>query len=168
MPVLKTARMRVLRQTLVNSSKHFKIMLNTKGQWKEASQDEVILEDDTVTSIELWFRVLHSKMTEDMFEIPVEEIWHALAAGRKYFLKMETLQDWFGAWWGHEHEKYVDFERANELLYPCQELNHAHGFAEITKMLVYDKIGHISEINPTYHRHLHLGHNVIRESEHFC
>jgi hypothetical protein len=162
-PVLKVAFMQVSRNVLQDSSITWKNMLNSAGPWIEASRPLVELHEDTVISLELWFRCLHCTLTEDMNQIPVNEIWHALEVCRKYFLKVEMLNGWFALWWRDQNVSQMKVEEMKELLYPCHEFEHVKGFAYLTKRLAYEARGHIMETNPTHHRHLHLRHPIIRK-----
>lgn len=168
-PVLKIAYFKVIRQVLRDSSSVLKTLLKIDGPWKESVENTVILHDDTITSVELWFRHAHGTITDEMFQISIEEIWHAIEVGRKYLFKLEDLNGWFTKWWDHEHKKHTDPVKVSgditvvrQLLYPCHEFDHAAGFALVSSLMVYLGIGHLTEDNPTHHRHLHLRHTVVR------
>lgn len=73
------------------------------------------------------------------------------------FTKLET---WFGKILDHHNRAVLKEKEAQMLLYPCYIFDHAHGFAQVTKQLVYCATGHITEFNPTEHDHLHLDGNM--------
>ncbi len=54
------------------------------------------------------------------------------------------------------------------LLYPCFIFDHAVGFALLTKNLVYNISNHLTELNPTENRSLHLDHTVIGNLYSIC
>lgn len=164
-PVLKEVFMKVSRKVLQENSAMWKTMLNQASPWNESTQ-LVELKDDTVLSLELWFRRLHGTMTDNMLEIEIDEIWHALEVCRKYFLEIEMLNDWFRQWWGNHAQSSWDLHELRQLLYPAHEFEHSRAFAFVTKELAYKFVGHITEENPTYHQHLHLRHHVIRKFSH--
>jgi hypothetical protein len=103
-PILREVLMKVSRKVLQDSSIVWKTMLNQNGPWNDATLSIIELKDDTVLSLELWFRRLHGTMTDNMLKIPISEIWHALEVCRKYFLEIEMLNDWFSQWWGNQPE----------------------------------------------------------------
>jgi hypothetical protein len=164
-PVLKVAYMKVSRKILQEASSVWRVVFNKSGPWDESPRLLVDLNDDTVVSLELWLRCLNGAMTEDMYKIPVEEIWHSPEVCRKYFLKVEMLNAWFTLWWDSQDQDHMKIDNMRELLYPCHEFEHSIGFSFLTKFLAYNVAGHITE-NPTHHRYLHLGHHVIRPLNH--
>jgi hypothetical protein len=90
------ATFKVSRKVLIDNSNQFKAMCG--GDFAEARQTTVDVEEGTVTGLELWFRILHDTLTEEMFAIPIEEIWEALEiAGYREF-RIEELKDWFATW----------------------------------------------------------------------
>ncbi len=83
--------MRVQRTVLQEQSPVLKAMLSANGPWKESGNEVVELRDDTVGSMAFWFHLFHGKLTEKSYDIPLPEIWHAIAVSRKYFFKLQML-----------------------------------------------------------------------------
>lgn len=138
------------------------------GPFKEANQDVVEFEDSNATVIELWFRILHGKMTDAMYsreKIGIKQIWTAIQTGRQYLLPIEYLEGWFEKWF-HQNSGGPDLPNFDNpdlraLLYPCLEFDCANGFAGVTEKLAYNSGGHITEINPTQLKNLHVPNRLI-------
>ncbi|KAH8790311.1 hypothetical protein BGZ57DRAFT_949622 [Hyaloscypha finlandica] len=159
--ILKTALMKVSRQVLMNNSTALKTMLS--GSFKEAGTNFIELNEDTVHSLELWFRVLHGNIGDGSYEIEREEIWNAIALSRKYFIHLEKLNPWFATYWTRLDKKNLEIDDLKELLYPAQALDHPAAFAYITKTLAHICAGHIEEENPSRHWQLHVEGRVIQQ-----
>ncbi|GIC86439.1 uncharacterized protein Aud_002811 [Aspergillus udagawae] len=164
--LVRTASLKVQRGILVRRSQYFKIMFD--GRWTHGpKEDSVILNGDTVRSMELWLRVLHS--TTDALpkqSLSVEEVWHAIMAGDKYGFDLRELQSWFVAWYKEmrtESGKKKFEEFAPQLLFPCYALNYAGGFQELTRFLTYNEPRHIMESNPAHHPQMHLRPRIIQQ-----
>ena len=109
------------------------------SNFAEAKKDIMTLEGDKVTSMDIWFRTLHTVRMDHTQSVPIEEMWHLVAACDKYNLNIRELHEWFAEW----YEKMARTHLARELLYPCWIFDHAKGFAAATKALAYGSIGHI-------------------------
>lgn len=163
-PVLKTATFKVSRQKLMDSSRHFRIMLS--GSFQESSKSAVELHEDSVLSMELWFRALHpGSFNDESYTIPRKEIWEAIWVSRKYFFELESLEPWFAEYWSRLDKKNLDLKVLKELLLPCQAFDHPQAFAYVTNTLAHGCAGHIQELNPTEHLALHVEGRVIRKSK---
>jgi hypothetical protein len=160
-PILKAALMKVSREVLMNNSSYFKTMLG--GQFKEAGSNIVEIHEDTVFSVELWFRALHGTLIDDSYLIDREEMWNAIWLTRKYFFHIEKLDDWFATYWSRLNKPNLDMDDLKALLYPAQAFDHPVAFAYITKTLAHAGIGHIEEKNPSRHHQLHVEGRVIRK-----
>ncbi|OCL09932.1 hypothetical protein AOQ84DRAFT_290291 [Glonium stellatum] len=148
-------KFKVVKDTLTKNSKYFSKML--LSQFAEAKKDIVTLEDDSTIAMELLLRSLHGVDVDHLYEVPLKEVWHVIAAADKYQINLERLRAWFKVWYRLNGEKIeLDDFNARELAYPCYIFNHAHGFARVTKWLAYNFAGHITEHNPTVYPHLHL------------
>lgn len=170
-PVARTQQFRVRRDILIKHSKIFAAMLGTT-HWKEAQKEFIKLEEDSVASMEIWFRILHD--TDLVYDVPLEEMWRLVTACDKYNLNVSMLKIWFATWyekhginqyyanWGLEvrHDNHLLTPRS--LLYPCWIWDHAKGFMRATHFLSYNSVGHITEHNPTIHRGLRVESRVIR------
>jgi hypothetical protein len=152
---------KVSRQVLSKNSPQFGTML--MGVFEEAGQRVIDIQEGTVNSLELWFRVLHDAMTDEMYCIPVKDVWEAIEVCCYRDFDIEKLYTWFEKWFSFMNLEELKLEDMCKLLYPCHEFDHAEGFAFLTKSLAYRAAGHIPEINPTSHRHHHLEGNVMGE-----
>lgn len=96
-PVIrKTQEFLVSRETLIQISPYFKVLLRT-DRFKEAHKDMIELQDDSVKSMEIWFRTLHG--VKAIYEADLEEMWHLVAAGNKYPFDITKLRAWFATWY---------------------------------------------------------------------
>jgi hypothetical protein len=68
--------MQVSRAVIAKSSSKNQSQLY--GPWLESTQKTVDIECEHVRAMELWMRVLHETMTEDMYEVVIEVVWHAI------------------------------------------------------------------------------------------
>lgn len=158
--VCKTEYFQVCRHILVSNSLVFKQLL--ASNFAEATQSTVVLKEDAVDTMELWFRLMHKTVKGHTYNVPLSEMWHIVAAAEKYDLNIHDMNEWFAEWYERNSSKYLDYPR--QLLYPCYRFDHANGFAQATKSLAYNSLGHIVEFNPTEHYELHLPSRIIRES----
>ena len=69
------ATYKVTRKVLTDNSVQFNRMLT--GQFMEANQKVIDVKEGTVASLELWFRVLHKKMADEMCAISIKDVWEA-------------------------------------------------------------------------------------------
>ena len=156
--VRQKAAFRVRREILSKSSPVFERMLDS-GDFKETSSNIIQLEGDHVMSMEIWFRAIHQNV-DPLYTVPLDEMWHVIAAGDKYDLDIKVLRTWFANWYHAGcHARYP----AEKLLYPCYTFDHAKGFMDASKRLVYESIGHITEKNPTKLYELHMQPRIMRE-----
>ena len=151
--------MKVSRQILVDNSSQLRRMLS--GSFKEANQNVIDITEGTVASLELWFRVLHGKMTDDMYTISNKDVWEAIEVCGYRDFDIEKLNAWFAKWWEKKRQNLIELPEMRQLLFPCHEFDHAEGWKFVTRKLAYESSEHITEDNPTAHRHLHLEGNVI-------
>jgi hypothetical protein len=86
-----------------------------------------------------------------LYKISVLGVWYAIAyTERDQRDSAKTaLKPWFVKWYATSIEhSALDLDFARGLAFPCQLLDHAPGFARITKWLAYNHIGHVKEIPP--------------------
>jgi hypothetical protein len=159
-PCAKTALMKVSREILMSNSIHFKTMLG--GIFKEGSSNFVELHEDTIYSLELWFRVLHGNLVDDSYLVDREQIYEAMWLARKYFFHLEKLNGWFAIYWSRLDKKNLEMDDLKELLYPTHAFDHPMAFAYVTLTMAHTGTGHIEEQNPSRHRGLHVEGRVIR------
>ena len=152
----------------------------------EAQKEFITLYDDSVASMDVWFRILHQ--SDLNYDVPLEEMWRLVAACDKYRFKLSMLKPWFATWYQtHDINQYyrnwdISRHRVNQyyanwdissnntvrltprsLLYPCWVFDHSQGFMRATRFLCYESVGHITECNPTDHDNLRLENRIIRK-----
>jgi hypothetical protein len=121
----------------------------------------VDITEGTVASLELWFRVLHDKMIDEMYTVSNKDVWEAIEVCGYRAFDIEKLNAWFAKWWEKKEQSSIKLPEMRQLLFPCHEFDHAQGWKFVTRKLVYESSEHITEDNPTAHRHLQLEGNVI-------
>ena len=163
---------RVRREVLTKHSDVFAAMF--RPHWKEAEQESIKLEEDSVASMDIWFRLLHH--TELVYDVRLEEMWRLAAAGNKYHFDIKMLKPWFAKWyqkhdvdqyytnWGTKDKREMYPLDPRSLLFPCWRFDYAKGFMRATHFLTYNCFGHITEQNPTIHQDRRVASRVIRES----
>lgn len=159
--VAKTALMKVSREVLMANSTYFDRLLG--GNFKEGHSTFVEIHEDTVQSVELWFRILHGNIGDGSYSIERKEIWEAIALTRKYFFHIEKMSSWFATYWSRLDKNKLELDGLKELLYPAQAFDNPIAFAYVTKTIAHIGEDHIEERNPTRHRELHVEGQVIRK-----
>ncbi|CZR57053.1 uncharacterized protein PAC_06942 [Phialocephala subalpina] len=158
------ASFKVDRLTLRRSSAKFHTMLDPDGIFPEAKASIIDLEYEHVKALELWFRHLHGCLVNDSFKIPIVELRAIIDCSQKQGFPLDKLNVWFEKWMiNNGGEEFSRFSLANlrDLLFPCQEFNHAKAFAVATMKLAYDTPGHVHEEPPTKFPELHLEPRII-------
>jgi hypothetical protein len=154
---------KVSRQILVSNSTQFSRMLS--GPFLESKQTIIDVREGTLSSLELCFRILHGEMTDSMYELPIKEVWEVIEVCGFRDVEISKLSDWFDKWWEKKRscdtDACLDMPEMRQLLFPAHEFDNAKAFQYLTRRLAYEMSEHITEINPTLHRHLHLEPNVI-------
>ncbi|OGM43282.1 hypothetical protein ABOM_008657 [Aspergillus bombycis] len=159
----RTASMHINKDTLAASSSYFQAMFG-RG-WAESKSNEIVLNGDTVRSMEIWFRHFHSTFNAmKVTNISVADIWHVILASDKYEFDRQQLLEWFVKWYRNETAINIHHdENARKLMFPCYAFDYADGFQALTKSLVYVAIGHITEISPIDNVRLHLPPRIIQQ-----
>ncbi|QSZ30748.1 hypothetical protein DSL72_000306 [Monilinia vaccinii-corymbosi] len=136
------ATYKVCRQTLTDNSPVFSASL---GGWGIESKRTIVdVEDGTVKSYELWFRILHNAMVPEIYDLDIKEV-----------------VAWSEQWMSRLKVDKISLDDMKSLLYPAKEPDCIREFKWMTRKLVYGMSEHIQETNPTTHRHLHLANNVM-------
>ncbi|KAF2020206.1 hypothetical protein BU24DRAFT_448535 [Aaosphaeria arxii CBS 175.79] len=156
------------RETMVAKSQYFKNLLRYTHLGDQSSPG-ITLEDDDPEALNVWFRHLHAEgdaerkelqQPNQLSDISVRTIWHLACVGDKNNFDGEVLGDFFKKWYRHhvrlsnnnsndgEEFPYNFVAYVKTLPFPCLVLDHAEGFAETTKWLAYNSIGHIREVRP--------------------
>ncbi|THV51991.1 hypothetical protein BGAL_0092g00040 [Botrytis galanthina] len=152
----------VSRKVLSTSSDEYEASIRRDSRGSFESVLEV--QDGSVRSLELWFRILHGATSEEiehLQDLAIVDIWEALHVCQCRDLDINELKPWFNEWMKKKDFKQLTENEMDELMTPCYMLDHARAFAWITKKKVYDSENHIHESNPSRHSYLHLPHNVI-------
>ncbi|KAF7955219.1 uncharacterized protein EAE97_000478 [Botrytis byssoidea] len=155
------ATYRVSRKVLTDNSSVFNTCL--EGWAKESKQTTVDIEDGTVKSYELWFRILHQDMIDDMYDLEAEEIYEAIqiCGYRQMHDGIKKLRDWSPQWFKNQKIEKKSLDDMRSFLYLTHELDRIEEFQFITRKLAYGMADHIQEANPSRHRHLHLPSRVM-------
>lgn len=151
--------MRVRRDVVTSNSSVLTVLLCSPN-FRESSQNLVELKGDSARAMEIWFRVFHDTVTPETYAAPVAEMWELVSACDKYQFKVKHLKKWYASWFQQQDVQKV---KQGQLLYPCWIFDHAKGFHDATRHLVYESAYHIEESNPTEHYRLHLPARVIRK-----
>ncbi|TAQ88034.1 hypothetical protein B7494_g3642 [Chlorociboria aeruginascens] len=88
------ATMKVSWKLLENSSGKFKAQL--ADHFKESTEIAVGLYEGIVKSLELWFRVLHRNMMDDVYDISIKDVWEAIEVAGYQDFQTQKLNEWFG------------------------------------------------------------------------
>lgn len=174
-PVARTQQFLVRREVLIKNSSTLMAMFRP-SHWREAQAESVLLKEDSVASMDIWFRIIHG--ADLVYDAPLEEMWPLVTACDKYHFDLSMLKPWFATWYQRHninqyYENWAITSRdkhhthlldPRSLLYPCWIFDHAKGFMRATHFLSYNFVGHITEYNPTNHRDLYLASRVIRKS----
>lgn len=132
----------------------------------------VVLKDDNVAAMEIWFKVLHKLENKDSYGVPISIVRQLVSAADKYFFDIRSVYGWFKGWykqWRTSSPSGINIAALREMLYPTWRLNHARGFANITETLAYYDVGHITEARPDGDDlHLHLPSRIIRKGQAAC
>ncbi|EAS36721.3 uncharacterized protein CIMG_02075 [Coccidioides immitis RS] len=86
----KTVLFRVEKLKLIENSDYFQNMFN--GACAESCGDSISLKEDNIKSMELWFRLFHSTLSQvPDHEVSIAQVWHMIVAGDKGKSKMRTF-----------------------------------------------------------------------------
>lgn len=70
------------------------------------------------------------------------------------------MYPWFEGWYSNAQTSESSDNRL--LLYPCWRYDHAQGFLDATRKVVYTVESHVTEKNPTELKEFHLPPRVTR------
>ncbi|KAF2491001.1 hypothetical protein BU16DRAFT_442825, partial [Lophium mytilinum] len=105
---------------------------------------------DTLDGLEAWLGTFHGRVPQDLLDIPRHQLWRIIEIGNNYgFYPNGHLKDFFAAWLARNVSfDALKLDIARELVLPCYLFNHAEGFAQVTKWLVYNHGGPMTERKP--------------------
>lgn len=154
------ATMKVSRQVLIDNSRPFKVEL-TGERWEESCQSVIDMQVDSVPSVEVALRVIHNALNADIDDMAIPDIWELIQYCDYRELDLEKFESWFAKLMIKKNYTKLEHGDMVQLLFPAYKFDHAHAFAFFTQSLAYQLSEHITEVNPTSYRHLHLDGNVI-------
>ncbi|KAJ5534618.1 hypothetical protein N7527_000872 [Penicillium freii] len=138
------------RSKLIASSPYFERMFSSR--WEGPGNHNHTLRGDTIKGMEVMLGEIHEVVTKPE-TVSVADVWYTIKACNKYQLDPKKLMGWFAQWikWTYKEKparwEECDFNR--QLLFPCHFFDHAKAFQHVSKRLVYDMPGHITEMAPT-------------------
>ncbi|KAJ5163161.1 uncharacterized protein N7500_004991 [Penicillium coprophilum] len=145
----KTALFHVDRAKLIESSAYFRTMFSSR--WERAGKYNPTLRGDTIKSMEVILGSIHGFDPEPE-SVSVTDVWYTMRACNKYLLDPKKLVGWFTRWiqWIDQEDTTIweDLDFNRQLLFPCYFFDHANAFQQISKRLVYDNPGYITELAP--------------------
>ncbi|KAK2799347.1 hypothetical protein FQN50_008506 [Emmonsiellopsis sp. PD_5] len=162
----RTGLFRVEKAKIIEQSdRYFRRMFSPNSRWRESTQDQVTLEEDSVTAMEVWLRVFHAQLPDMSLEsVTIADLWKIIMAGEKYQFDRKMLSGWFRSWWTAKSEEILeDIKECRMMFFPAYCFNHAAAFQVLTETLAYEFGGHITECNPTSLHHMHLPSRVIQQ-----
>jgi hypothetical protein len=142
--------MRVSRKILIEHSEYFRALL--AGGFSEGRAGaEVVLEEVSPRVMQVVFAVLHGEAHFGVAETEFREVWYLIAA-YEYLIPISNFKGWYAAWYqAHRHSFCLDYQlghaegecTASNILFHCYKFDHAEGFRELSKHLVYSaSMGH--------------------------
>ncbi|KLJ13346.1 hypothetical protein EMPG_11722 [Blastomyces silverae] len=159
----KSALFQVSRYKLAEHSAVFNELLFGAGE--EANRKRITLKECNITSMELWFRIMHANISSIHLEkISIIEMWHAVLACDKYAIERDEIEPWFRMWWEALSRKPLSNTDLCRMLLPCYYFRCWQGFMFWTKKLVYESMDAILNTNPirTAHTCLRLPIDIIK------
>ncbi|CRL17122.1 BTB/POZ fold [Penicillium camemberti] len=146
----KTALFHVDRSNLIASSPYFERMFSSR--WEGSGSHNPTLRGDTIKSMEVMLGVIHGVDTKPE-TVSVADVWYTIKACNKYQLDPKRLMGWFAQWikWIDQETpaRWENWAFNRQLLFPCYFFDHAEAFQHVSKRLVYNTPGHITEMAPT-------------------
>lgn len=125
----------VSRQVLKDSSRVFTNML--AGEFKEANQKSIKLENWTVPYMKIWLQAIHGVKID--YSVPIQALWHLAKIADFYVFDFLKLKDWFAVWYRRQpidtwYKQFASPTLPNPrwLLYPCWAFDHPSGFMRAT------------------------------------
>ena len=96
-----------------------------------------------------------------IIETKIQRIWNIINAGDKYLFDGALLSGFFQRWYHRNVDlsgSRADLDFVRQLALPCYMFDYAEGFSAVTKWLVYNCVGHITENRPPGFKwkHMHL------------
>ncbi|KAJ5788136.1 hypothetical protein N7457_003126 [Penicillium paradoxum] len=84
----------------------------------------------------------------------IRDIWYAIQACTNHRFNYETLKPWFRGWVKRIRKEqpamWTDEMFNRQLLFPCYFFDHATGFRDVTRYLVYNMSFPIKDSNPIF------------------
>lgn len=122
------------------------------SRWEGSGSHNPTLRGDTIKSMEVMLGVIHGVDTKPE-TVSVADVWYTIKACNKYQLDPKRLMGWFAQWikWIDQETpaRWENWAFNRQLLFPCYFFDHAEAFQHVSKRLVYNTPGHITEMAPT-------------------
>lgn len=123
------------------------------SRWEGSGSRNLTLRGDTIKSMEVMLGEIHGVDTKPD-TVSVADVWYTIKACNKYQLDPKrNLMGWFAQWikWIDQEKpaRWEDWAFNRQLLFPCYFFDHAKAFQHVSKRLVYNTPGHITEMAPT-------------------
>ncbi|KAH9216442.1 hypothetical protein DL95DRAFT_445422 [Leptodontidium sp. 2 PMI_412] len=160
-PVLKTASFKVPRKTVIDNNKSQPLKAMLGGEFLEGHRKIATLDEHTIVGVDVWLRCFHAAFDDACYSMSIKEVWYALAFANQYLIDPSQLEGWLDTYWSSVDRKKLKLQDMRQYLYPAYAFNSAEAFAYLTKSLTCKGADHVTEINPTGYRNLHLDGNVI-------
>ncbi|CAF9909271.1 MAG: hypothetical protein HETSPECPRED_008905 [Heterodermia speciosa] len=158
--VLREELFLVTKQVLTDSSPVLRKRFESHPS-SDVASPALRTEEDSISSMEIWLRVLHKTVIPDTYKVAIYEMWYLAAASENYQFDIKRLKTWFEEWY---IQQKVDPYSFRQLLFPCWTFDHARGFLNATREAVYDSVGYIKEESPVKYSlpRFHLPYVVIQ------
>ncbi|KAL8796888.1 MAG: hypothetical protein Q9195_000971 [Heterodermia aff. obscurata] len=135
----------VTKQILTGNSRVLRERFDSHQSSDNANQT-LRTKEDSISSMEVWLRVLHNTVTPNTYKVAIDEMWYLTAAAENYEFDITRLKTWFDEWYIHQDLSRLSCQ---QLLFPCLTFDHSQGFLTASREAVYGVPGHIEEDNPT-------------------
>ncbi|KAK6607092.1 hypothetical protein H4I96_02496 [Botrytis cinerea] len=155
------AHYKVSKKVLSESSPVWDASL--RGHFRESRSSTVPVYFGTLKSLELWFRIVHNVMVDEMHDLQVVDVYEAIevCGNREWDISKLSKSSWAREWMNRQKYRELDLNAMSRLIYIAKELDFPREFMYMTQKLVYGTADHIKDRNPTKHQHLHLDHTII-------
>ncbi|KGO77302.1 hypothetical protein PITC_092620 [Penicillium italicum] len=145
----KTALFYIDRSKLIASSEYLEKLLSSR--WERDKTHNHTLRGGSMKGMEVMLGSIHGVDTKPE-SVSIVDVWYTIKACNKYLLDPSKLMSWFAGWikWIEKQpELWEDWEINRQLLFPCHFFDHAKAFQQVSRRLVYNTTGHITEMAPT-------------------
>ncbi|KAM0721906.1 hypothetical protein Q7P37_002831 [Cladosporium fusiforme] len=145
-PIVKAIHEFEVSKTDLKNNDYFRRVI-TPG-FADTGQSSYQLHEDDPVALKFWLQILHKSLDDSSLDVTISTVWFVLKLADKYDFNPfhADVKKWLTDWLAQNQPETEDAYR--EILYPCWVFDHAAGFADATKYLVYNFVGHITEKRP--------------------